>query len=287
MNILITGAKGQLAIKFQDFFNKKDIYNAIALSREKLDISDANGVFDIFSNYKPDIVINCAAYNLVDAAEREVENAFRTNALGAKNLAIACREAGSLLVHYSTDYIFDGKKEDFYTEEDIPNPINNYGRSKLEGERYIIENTDNFLILRVSWVFGEGKQNFLYKLNEWAKDKRILRVVCDQISAPTYTEDIVKFTILSIKEGLRGIYHLNNSGYCSRFELARYFLESIKWKGLILPVNSGFFGCDAKRPYFSAMSNKKISDLLGVEIPDWRDAVNRFIKRIQERIWQE
>ncbi len=281
MNILITGAKGQLAREFQNFLSDNYPFNVTLLEREKLDISDINAVYAAISHYNPQIVINCAAYNYVDKAEKERDKAFSTNALGAKNLALACKDKGSLLIHYSTDYIFDGKKEDYYTEEDEPNPINYYGVSKLEGERMIAETMDNFLIFRVSWVFGKGKQNFFYKLTEWTKDKRIIKIVCDQISIPTYTEDIVKITFLCVEKGLRGIYHLTNSGYCSRFESAKYFLEGIKWDGLILPVDSNFFPSEAKRPYFSAMSNKKISDALSIEIPHWKDAVDKYIKHFR------
>jgi dTDP-4-dehydrorhamnose reductase len=278
MNILITGARGQLAQEFQVYFSRKGIHNVTALEKEKLDISRLELILDAFSYFKPQIVINCAAYNFVDKAERESEYAFKVNAIGVKNLAVACKKNNSFLVHYSTDYVFDGEKEDFYTEEDIPNPINVYGKSKLEGERFIFQTIEDFLIFRVSWVYGIGKQNFLYKIKEWSVKNNILRIVCDQVSVPTYTEDIVKYTVLCIENGLRGLYHLTNGGYCSRFELSRYFLESIGWKGLILPVDSDFFRSDAKRPYFSAMSNKRLSNALTVEIPDWRDAVNRFIK---------
>lgn len=286
MNVLITGAKGQLAQEFQEFFRKRDLYNVIALERERLDISHMDEVIKAFSFFKPSIVINCAAYNNVDLAEKEKDKAFNTNSTGVKNLAIACEERGSLLIHYSTDYVFDGKKEDYYLEDDSPNPINVYGESKLEGERYILEITKNFLLFRVSWVYGPGRQNFLYKIIEWSKNNNTLRIVCDQISSPTYTEDIVIFTYLSIEKGLRGLYHLSSRGYCSRYELARFFLESIGWDGMILPVKSDFFLSDAKRPYFSAMSSKKISNALGVEIPDWRNGISRFIKKELGNLWK-
>lgn len=287
MNILITGAKGQLAQEFQKYFSKKGFYNVTALEKERLDVSDLNAVLNIFSYLRPSIVINCAAYNDVDRAEKERDRAFNINALGVKNLAIACKEQDSLLIHYSTDYVFDGKKEGFYLEDDRPNPINAYGKSKLEGEKNISQITENFLLFRVSWVYGMGKQNFLYKVMEWSKNTKILKIVCDQISVPTYTEDIVRFTLLSVERGLRGLFHLSSSGYCSRYEWARYFLEAMRWNGLIFPVSSDYFHSDAKRPYFSAMSNKKISDALGVGIPDWRDGIDRFIKKSSGELWKK
>lgn len=280
MKFLITGAKGQLAGEFLKVMENNISCKVIALDKGKLDISDLSSVSEALSFYKPDIVINCASYNYVDKAEEDFDVALRVNALGPKNLASACRKYNIFLVHYSSDYVFDGKKEYFYTEQDIPNPINKYGKSKLEGERLLKEEIDDFLILRVSWVFGEGKQNFLYKIREWAEKQDILRIVCDQISIPTYTEDIVKITLHAIEAGLKGLYHLTNSGYASRYEVARFFAEKAGLNKLIIPVCSDYFNTKAKRPYFSAMSNDKISSILGIQIPDWKDGVNRFIERM-------
>jgi dTDP-4-dehydrorhamnose reductase len=277
MKFLITGAKGQLAREFLKVL-KNDDYKIKALDREGLDVSDSRAVLEAVSYYRPDVVINCAAYNFVDKAEEDSDIPFKVNSTGPKNLASACKKHNALLIHYSTDYIFDGTKEGFYTEQDKPNPINIYGRSKLEGEELLKKEMENFLIFRVSWVFGEGKQNFLYKLKEWAKKQKVIRVACDQISVPTYTEDIVMSTILSIKEGLRGVYHLTNSGYASRYEVARYFFERLGSDRLILPVSSDYFNTTVRRPYFSAMSNVKLSEELGITIPDWRDGIDRFIR---------
>ncbi|BCB97301.1 NAD(P)-dependent oxidoreductase [Dissulfurispira thermophila] len=276
MKFLITGANGQLAREFLMTLNTHDV---IALSKEHLDISNPNAVSNAISQHKPDVVLNCAAYNSVDRAEDDFDSAFRTNAIGVRNLATACKMHNTLIVHYSTDYVFDGEKNDFYTEEDKPNPINKYGESKLLGEKYLTEETDNFLLFRVSWVFGKGKQNFLYKLSEWAKKNNVLTIVCDQISVPTYTVDIVKFTLLSIKEGLRGTYHLTNSGCASRYEVARYYLEKIGLTNLILPVNSEDFHEKANRPHFSVMSNVKLSKALKLSIPSWKEGIEKFIKR--------
>jgi dTDP-4-dehydrorhamnose reductase len=277
MKFLITGAKGQLAREFLKVL-KNDDYKIKALDREGLDVSDSRAVLEAVSYYRPDVVINCAAYNFVDKAEEDSDIPFKVNSTGPKNLASACKKHNALLIHYSTDYIFDGTKEGFYTEQDKPNPINIYGRSKLEGEELLKKEMENFLIFRVSWVFGEGKQNFLYKLKEWAKKQKVIRVACDQISVPTYTEDIVISTILSIKEGLRGVYHLTNSGYASRYEVARYFFERLGSDRLILSVSSDYFNTTVRRPYFSAMSNVKLSEELGITIPDWRDGIDRFIR---------
>lgn len=286
MNILITGANGQLAKAFIKYFSNKnrsacaghaDRFNVTALTKEQLDVSVFSAVSDAVRRCKPHIVLNCSAYNLVDKAEEDVENAFRVNAKAVKNLASVCKKNKSLLVHYSTDYVFDGTKEDIYTENDSPNPINNYGLSKLQGEKFLFEGSDNFLLFRVSWVMGDGKQNFLYKLSEWAKKNKVLKIVCDQVSVPTYTDDAVNATMLAIDRGLRGLYHLTNSGYASRYEVARYFIEKTGSKALILPVKSDYFPLPAKRPFFSVMSNDKLSQDLGYNIPHWKDGIDRFI----------
>jgi dTDP-4-dehydrorhamnose reductase len=295
MKFLITGAGGQLGAEFLrvwqgapskelgDKSNDPALYalcsSLIALDKKSLDISDPNSVSEALSYYKPDVVINCAAYNFVDEAEKHFDIAYKVNALGPKNLAAVCGKNNILLVHYGTDYVFDGEKGDFYTEQDEPRPINNYGKSKLEGERFLREQTDNFLLFRVSWVFGEGKQNFFYKLKQWITTQNVVKIACDQISVPTFTEDIVKITISAMHEEIRGVYHLTNSGYASRYEAARYFIERLGLANLLLPVSSEFFPSPAKRPYFSAMSNAKLSGILGFSIPDWKDGVDRFIKR--------
>lgn len=281
MNILITGASGQLAMEFQRHLETADYYQAAALDKKSLDISDSKRVLEAIAHYKPAVVLNCAAYNQVDRAEKDSDSAFKVNAAGVRNLAISCKKNNALLVHYSTDYVFDGAKEDFYTEDDMPNPVNNYGKSKLAGEKFLAEGIDNFLLFRVSWVFGLGRQSFIGKLKYLAGKNRVLRVVCDQISVPTYTEDIVRFTMLAIEKGLKGIYHLTNSGYASRYEAARYYIEKTKCGNLALPVNSNFFPSAAKRPYFSAMSHSKLSNALQQGIPDWRDAIDRFIRRTE------
>lgn len=279
---MITGAHGQLAMEFQRQLAKDDRYKICAVDREKLDISDAKRVAEAIASYRPDIVLNCAAYNQVDKAEGDVSAAFKVNAEGVKNLAFCCKKNGILMVHYSTDYVFDGKKEDLYIEEDTPNPVNSYGKSKLSGERLLAEATDNFLLFRVSWVFGTGRQNFLYKLSELAKKSRVLKIVADQVSVPTYTEDIVRITMAAVGHGVRGIYHLTNSGYASRYEVARYYIEKTELPNIVLPVSSDFFQTAARRPYFSAMSHAKLSDTLQQNIPDWQNAIDRFIKCVEE-----
>src|SRR5208283_4071410 len=279
MKILITGAGGQLAMEFQRYFETSGTERVTALSRKELDISDFESVSSALSGHNPSVVINCAAYNLVDRAEDDRAAAFSVNAAGVKNLAALCRKNKALLIHYSTDYVFDGTKENYYTEADAAYPLNVYGESKLSGERLLAEENDNFLLFRVSWVFGQGTSSFFYKLSEWAKDRDVLKIVCNQVSVPTYTNDIVMYTIAAYDKGLTGIYHLTNSGYASRYEVARYYIKKLGLRRTVLPADSNFFNERARRPYFSAMSNGKLSEDLGLEITEWTDAINRFVDR--------
>ena len=277
---LITGASGQLAKEFIHQLKKKKS-RILALTRQDCDISDRGQVFDVIRKYQPDIILNCAAYNNVDKAEKEYERALAVNAKGVKTLCHAGKISKALIVHFSTDAVFDGTKNGLYTERDKANPVNKYARSKWMGEKYLKGSCRKYLLIRTSWVFGEGKQNFLYKLKTWSKGKKVIKVSSDQVSIPSYTEDIAKYTLLAIKKGLRGLYHLCNSGYASRSDLARYYYEKRGDDKLIIPVASDYFAQYVKRPQFSPMSNERISKALKVSIPDWKDAVDRYIKRFK------
>lgn len=277
MRYLITGKNGQLAQEFIRRF-ETDGVDFIADEKSKLDITDEKAVFDAVSASRPHVIINCAAYNLVDKAEQEPGQAERVNGDGPAILAAAAEKYNAVMVHFGTDYVFDGTKENgLYTEEDSVNPLNCYGISKLRGEKKITEMTEDFIIFRTSWVFGRGRQNFIYKLMEWARKNDYLKIACDEFSIPTYTETIVDATLAAVEQGLRGLYHLTSSGYCSRFEWARAALAAKGIKKFIRPVPMESFKLPARRPMFSAMSNKKISMLLGRNLPEWEESVRRFM----------
>jgi dTDP-4-dehydrorhamnose reductase len=277
MRILITGCKGQLARGFQQALPGAG-HDVFAPPEDVFDITDAARVITAVGEFSPDIVINCAAYNNVDKAEEEYEMAYAVNALGPKYLAAACRDTAALLVHYSTDYVFDGRKEGFYTEDDPPSPINRYGESKMAGDGFIQESGARYLIMRTSWVYGDGSQNFLFKLMQWAGEQKVLKVVADQISVPTYTSDIISATMEACEKGLSGLYNLVNGGYATRYEVARYFLGKAGSKVIVLPVNTDVFPSPARRPYFSVLSGRKLSAALGHELPEWRDAIDRYVR---------
>jgi len=277
MKYLILGSKGQLGNEFVKKFEKEEFdYKSVDI--EDVDISKINSVHSAFDSIRPDIVINCAAYNQVDFAEKEYFQAFKTNALGVRNISNASRKHNALLVHYSTDYVFDGTKDKgLYKEDDATNPINEYGKSKLAGELLLKEVLDDYLILRLSWVFGEGSQNFIYKIHEWAKNYDSLKIADDEISVPTSTKTIVEITLAALNNGLKGLFHLTNTGYSTRFEWAKFIIKTLKLNNFVYPVSKEIFDLPAKRPQFSAMSNKKISNVLNTEIPYWEDAVRNFL----------
>lgn len=284
MKFLITGANGQLAGEFIKLLSQKDITH-IALSKERLDISNFNEVRKSVKEYKPNFIINCAAYNLVDKAEEEWEKAFLINGIGVKNLLLSSWEVNSVLIHFSTDYVFDGNKKEPYNIANIPNPINKYGISKLLGEKFILQlGYPRYYLIRVSWVFGDGKSSFIMKLLEWMKNTDELKMVDDEISSPTYTEDLTKAVLDLIKSESYGLYHITNSGYCSRYEWARFVTQRLNWNGRLKPIKSEEFNAPAKRPCFSVLDNFPLKETIGYSLSHWQEATEKFLKCHSERI---
>ena len=281
MRYLVVGAGGQLGSEFLKYLSLQGL-EFLALKRSDLDVSRFDNVYRLVRDCKPNVVINCSAYNQVDLAETEVIKTFSVNAIGPYNLAIACKEVKARLVHYSTDYVFDGTKQGLYTEEDSPNPLSQYAKSKLLGEELIKQVLeDSYLIFRVSWVYGEGKQNFLYKLEEWAKKQEVLKIAVDEFSVPTSTRKIVEVTLKALDAGLNGLYHLTNSGYASRYEWAKEYFKLKGINKLIYPALQADFNLPAKRPKWSVMSNEKISKVLDINITDWQEELEKFIKGVK------
>ena len=274
--VLIAGSGGQLARTFiRRFEGCGQAY--VAPPETDLDITDRDMVAEVFKAVQPTAVINCAAYNAVDAAESEEDQALRINAEAVGILAEQCAGFGSRFVHFSSDYVFDGRATALYKEQDAPAPLNVYGCSKLAGEQQALA-CESALVLRVSWVFGDGKQNFLYKLRQWANGADFVKITADETSVPCYTEDIVTVTMTALEQGLVGLFHANNSGYASRYEWAKLFLERVAPDVLAIPVPLSDFPSPAERPRFAAMDNGSIAKSLSIDIPDWRDAVYRYME---------
>jgi len=248
---------------------------------EDFDITDPDQCRARIEKFRPDVIINAAAFTRVDDCESREEEAFRVNARGPGNLATAAEEVGALLVHYSTDYVFDGEKEGGYREEDPTGPLNVYGRSKLAGEDLIRLRCGNHLIMRTSWLFGSNGVNFIRTIVNAAKANRPLRVVHDQRGSPTYTLDLAAHTARLIAAGCRGIYHVTCSGSCTWYELARF---SLQCSGLThvetTPVTTAVFPRPATRPANSVLENAR---LLREGLPlmrHWTDAVADYVRQL-------
>ena len=281
MKFMVLGSNGQLAKEIIKELERRDIYFD-AFNHESLDIIDLRSVKEIIKTKKPDVVINCAAYNAVDKAEEDWKNAYLVNGIGPKNLAIACEENNAVLVHYSTDYVFDGRKNTPYTIADDPNPLNLYGKSKLLGERFVQSLSRRYFLIRVSWVFGTGNDtNFAKKVMEWSTKNDVIKVVDDQISSPTYAVDLAKATIDLIDTGAYGLYHMTSIEPCSRYEWAKYVLDLIGWKGKLVPAKSNEFNTAAMRPGYSFMDSFPIMQTIGYNLVDWKDMTKRFMEELK------
>lgn len=280
MKVLITGANGQLGQGIYTLCQKNHI-NCIAAGSKELDISRESEVQPFVKNNPVDCIVNCAAYNAVDLAETEWKKAYLVNGLGVRNLALAANAVGAVLVHFSTDYVFDGIASVPYTIADSPRPISRYGQSKLLGEMMTRDIADTFLLIRTSWVFGKGNENFPKKILGWSKNKTELKVVDDQVASPTYTADLAKATLDLILKHARGMYHITNSGSCSRYEWAEFILAKTGWKGNLVRGSSDEFISAAQRPAYSVLDNFGTPEILGYSLPDWKDATERFLKDLE------
>lgn len=277
MKILITGANGMLAKAVRDEFKEEEL---ICTDVGELDITNLEAVQEFVANVKPDLIINCAAYTAVDKAEEQEELAYKINAIGPKNLAIASKQNDSTLVHISTDYVFGGDKpvEQDYSEGDEKNPQAVYGTTKLAGEKFIEENCSKHYIFRTAWLYGEGN-NFVRTMINLAKDRDEVSVVNDQHGSPTYAVDLASIIHQAIDKKVPfGVYNATNIGYTTWFDFTKliYKLQNISCK--VKPVTTEEFPRPAKRPKNSQMSKDKLLKH-GIKIPTYEEALNRYLKK--------
>ena len=280
MRIVLFGKNGQVGWELQHML--PILWETISLGREDLDIANIQALNGILNDIKPDLIINASAYTDVDRAQEEPELAMRINAEAPAMMAENARKLGAVFIHYSTDYVFDGKQDKPYIESDPVNPLNNYGKSKSEGEKYIQQAGDAYLILRTSWVYSMRGKTFVNKVLSWARKNTTLEIVHDQISNPTWAQALADATTLLIfnnKKNLYGLmkencgtYHLTGSGYTSRFEWAKEIIANASNQTDILtqtiePVSSDKFPTPAARPLFSALDCSKITDKFNIHLP--------------------
>lgn len=275
MKVLITGSNGMLGHDLIDVLNDK--HELILTTSKTLDITDKEHTVEFIKENKPDIVINSAAYTDVDGCEENRKLAFSVNGEGVRNLAIGCREADCPLVHISTDYVFNGKNDTPWVEDDEIEPISVYGKSKLEGEQAIQEILDKFFIVRTAWLYGVNGGNFPKTMLELAKTHDELTVVYDEVGTPTYTPDLAEAIGKLIETDYYGIYHITNSGSCSWCEFAKYIFEIAGVDVKVTPVTASEFARPAPRPSYSVLNNKKWVDNGFEPLRSYKEAIKDYL----------
>ena len=278
---LITGANGQLGTELCYLMDDMELkYEATTL--DNLDITDQQQVFETLRRVQPSHIIHCAAYTAVDKAEYEGRDLnYKVNVDGTRYLATAAKELGIPLVYISTDYVFDGNLADGEYLVDSPtNPMNEYGKAKLQGEEVVRDLLSDYYIIRTSWVFGKYGHNFVYTMRRLAKERPQLTIVNDQYGRPTWTRTLAEFVVFLLQnQSPYGIYHLSNDDACTWYEFAREILKDTDLE--VLPVTSAEFPQKAYRPKHSVMSLQK-AKRLGFTIPTWRDALQQFLSSLND-----
>lgn len=280
--VVIFGAGGQLGIELCREFERRS-WQVKKFERQTLDVTDNGLVEDAVAREEAELVLNAAAYNQVDIAEKEPVAAFQANALAVRNIAMACRQSGAKLVHYSTDYVFDGTKGSSYVETDLTHPLGAYAVSKLAGELYAQAYLNDALIVRTSGVFGPGgmftpRGNFVEVMLRMAKNNQPIRVVMDHVASPTYAPAIAYRTAEMVEKKFAGIYHLGGGQPVSWYEYSRLIFELAGLSPYLQPTDEREYRTAARRPKYSALSNSKL-DAAGIEpMPPFREAVRAYLE---------
>lgn len=284
MVVLVTGSKGQLGQSIQYIANNYSEIEFVFCDSSTLDITDLSNTRQVFKQYKPNYCINAAAYTAVDKAESEPEKANLINVIGAKNLAKVCKESNTILLHISTDFVFDGDSSKFgmtkgYTEEDQPNPTGVYGQTKLDGEKAIQSTFENYYIIRTSWVYSQFGNNFMKTMLRLASERDTISVVNDQIGTPTNAIDLaeVLVNIIHYSESNSiqpfGIYNFSNEGQCSWYDFAKEIFQQNNISINLQSIPTADYSTPAKRPYFSVLDKSKIKNVFGIEINNWQESL--------------
>ncbi|WAV88739.1 dTDP-4-dehydrorhamnose reductase [Oxalobacter aliiformigenes] len=275
---LVTGANGQLGSELKSLLSTSAVY----MDRAELDISDELAVKSFLEKNRFDGVVNCAAYTAVDKAEDEPAEADRINHLGPKWLA----KYGKRIIHISTDYVFDGTAHIPYSENDRPNPVSAYGRTKLAGERAVLEQAETAIIIRTAWLYSLYGSNFVKTMLRLGRTRDSLNVVCDQIGSPTSAADLAKAIVeilpqINLKK--KEVYHFTNEGVCSWYDFAVAIMQMAELPCKVLPIESRDYLTRAKRPFYSVLNKKKIKNDFGLKIRYWRDALADVLKNMEEK----
>lgn len=281
LRVLLIGSNGQLGHDFQKLFKNLNIEH-MAVDYEELNIANNTDIENFFKkNNNFTHIINCAAYNDVDQAEKNIEQCIKINKDAPLIIAKYSKKMNAIFVTYSSDFVFDGKKKNPFLEEDIVSPLSIYGKSKSSMEKDVMEEYSKSFVIRTSWLFGKNGENFNTQVINWSKTRDKLSIVDDQISAPTYSKDLAEFSWKLIQTEQFGLYHITNNGIASKYEQAKYVLEKIGWKGTLETAKTEDFNLPAKRPHFSKLSSEKVERLLGERIPDWKSGIDRYLEEME------
>ena len=294
-NILATGSNGQLGRSFQTISSQYPEYQFSFSTRDEIDLSKTDSIKRYFQqNNKFDLIINCAAYTAVDKAEDEQDLADAINHLAVKQLAEIAKSQNSLLIHISTDYVFDGTRYKPYIETDSINPQNVYGSSKLKGEQAIQKTKPNAMIIRTSWVYSEFGNNFVKTMLKLGKEREQLNVIFDQIGSPTYARDLTLciLQIIDFKNNNQKtlsddtnevpVYHFSNEGVCSWYDFAKAIFEQSNTTCSVYPIETRDYPTPAKRPHYSVLNKARIKQNFNLTIPYWKDSLHSCIKILQQ-----
>ena len=281
-NILVTGADGQLGNEIRKLSNGFDQYRFFFTDVNNLDITKPDAIEDFFVQNEIQIVINCAAYTAVDRAEADEQTATLINATAVENLAISCSNHQATLIHVSTDYVYDGRACQPYSEDHHTAPASAYGRTKLAGEKNALS-TPKCVILRTSWLYSSFGNNFVKTMLRLGRERETLNVVFDQIGTPTYAADLAAtIMVVAVKAEqnklIRGVFNFSNEGVCSWYDFAHEIMQLAGLKCIVKPIETKDYPAPAPRPHYSVLNKSRIKTTYGIEIPHWRDSLINCLK---------
>ncbi len=288
--ILVIGAKGMLGrdlVKVLDstFRDDHSDWEVLGWDIDEIDIREEKKTVTKIESFRPEIVINLAAYTDVDGCESDEGRAFAVNAEGMKHVALGALQCRAKVVYLSTDYIFDGKKKEPYLEEDPPAPLNVYGRSKWKGEQYIRELLEDALIIRTQWLYGRFGNNFVSSILRQGREKKVLPIVNDQTGSPTYTVDLSKAISALLKVDARGIFHVANSDACTWYELGHAILKLSGMERVkVIPISSKELGRPAVRPPYSVFNCQKLRQVTGMTLRPWGEALKDYLRTLNPNV---
>ena len=281
--IIVTGVKGQLGYDCLRRLKESGFKNVLGIDIEDLDITDETAVNELILKEKPEVFIHNAAWTAVDKAEQYKEQVYKVNALGPKYIAEACKKVNAKMIYISTDYVFDGKGVRYFEVNDKKDGLSIYGKTKSQGEDFVIASLEKYFIVRISWVFGINGHNFIKTMLKLAQDgKKELNIVNDQVGSPTYTYDLAKLLVEMMQTDKYGIYHATNEGTCSWAEFASYIFKvankDVRVNGVTTEEYKKMVPAQADRPLNSRMSKNSLDEAGFSRLPSWKDAVSRYIK---------